>query len=148
MITDNLNMTSLTWGADKVEDLTVTGNDALTTVNFAGLAGVGADADGTPTLSVYDNALTASAANDTVDGLSTGTQYTIDGSSSGVNNDNLDEGSFTFGGNSSNSGGDSGFGFGGGAGNTARTWTSGYAEWGKGSQVVNLLPGYIWLSID
>jgi hypothetical protein len=95
VITDNLNMTSLTWGADKVEDLTVTGNDALTTVNFAGLAGVGADADGTPTLSVYDNALTASAANDTVDGLSTGTQYTIDGSSSGVNNDNLDEGSFT-----------------------------------------------------
>ena len=60
----------------------------------------------------------------------------------------LDEGSFTFGGNSSNSGGDSGFGFGGGAGNTARTWTSGYAEWGKGSQVVNMLPGYIWLSID
>ena len=95
VITDNLNMTSLTWGADKVEDLTVTGNDALTTVNFAGLAGVGADADGTPTLSVYDNALTASAANDTVDGLSTGTQYAIDGSTSGVNNDNLDEGSFT-----------------------------------------------------
>ena len=89
-ITDNLAMTTLTWGADKVEDLTVTGNDALTTVNFAGLAGVGADADGTPTLSVYDNALTASAANDTVDGLATGTQYSIDGT-----NDASDEGAFT-----------------------------------------------------
>jgi len=60
----------------------------------------------------------------------------------------LDEGGYTFGGASSNAGADSGFGFGGGSGNTARTWTSGYAEWGKGSQVVNMLPGYIWLSID
>ena len=49
---------------------------------------------------------------------------------------------------SSNSGADSGFGFGGGAGNTARTWTSGIAEWAKGNEVANYLPGYIWLSID
>jgi prefoldin subunit 5 len=89
-ITDNLAMTSLTFGADKVEDLTVTGNDALTTVDFTGLAGVGADADGTPALSVYDNALTATAANDSVDGLATGTQYSIDGT-----NDASDEGAFT-----------------------------------------------------
>ena len=89
VITDNLAMTSLTWGADKVEDLTVTGNDALTTVNFAGLAGVGADADGTPTILIYDNALTATAANDTVDGLTTGTQYSIDGT-----NDASDTGGF------------------------------------------------------
>ena len=89
-IKDNLAMTSLTFGADKVEDLTVTGNDALTTVDFTGLAGVGADADGTPALSVYDNALTATAASDSVDGLATGTQYSIDGT-----NDASDEGSFT-----------------------------------------------------
>ena len=45
-------------------------------------------------------------------------------------------------------GADSAFGFGGACGNTARTWTSGYAEWARGNEVANLLPGYIWLSID
>jgi len=45
-------------------------------------------------------------------------------------------------------GADSAFGFGGACGNNARTWTSGYAEWARGNEVANLLPGYIWLSID
>ena len=45
-------------------------------------------------------------------------------------------------------GADSAFGFGGACGNTARTWTSGYAEWARGSEVANLLPAYIWVSID
>ena len=49
---------------------------------------------------------------------------------------------------SSAGGADSGFGFGGGCGNTARTWTSGVAEWGRGNEVANYLPAYIWLSID
>ena len=60
----------------------------------------------------------------------------------------LDEGNSTQGSNSSNAGADSGFGLGGGSGNNARTWTSGYAEWGLGNSVVNCLPAYIWLSID
>jgi hypothetical protein len=60
----------------------------------------------------------------------------------------MDEGGFTFGSASSSSGADSGFGFGFGCGNNARTGTSGYAEWGRGNECVNLLPGYIWLSID
>ena len=60
----------------------------------------------------------------------------------------LDEGNSTQGSNGSNVGADSGFGLGGSAGNNARTWTSGYAEWGQGNYVVNCLPAYIWLSID
>ena len=60
----------------------------------------------------------------------------------------LDEGGYTFGGASSNAGADSGFGFGGGCGNNARTWTSGVAEWSRGNEVANYLPAYIWLSID
>ena len=60
----------------------------------------------------------------------------------------LDEGNSTQGNDGSNVGADSGFGLGGSAGNNARTWTSGYAEWGLGNYVVNCLPAYIWLSID
>ena len=60
----------------------------------------------------------------------------------------LDEGNSTQGADGSNVGADSGFGIGGSAGNNARTWTSGYAEWGQGNYVVNCLPAYIWLSID
>jgi hypothetical protein len=43
-----------------------------------------------------------------------------------------------------NSGSDSGFGFGGGAGNPARTWSCGYGEWSN-ANVVNTLPGYLWV---
>ena len=60
----------------------------------------------------------------------------------------LDEGASTQTANSSNGGADSGFGLGGGCGNTARTWTSGVGEWINGNQVANYLPAYIWLSID
>src|SRR5210317_1231898 len=49
---------------------------------------------------------------------------------------------------SSNGGADSGFGFGGGCGNNARTWTSGVAEWSQGNRVANYFPAYVWLSID
>lgn len=60
----------------------------------------------------------------------------------------LDEGNCNPLATSSNTGADSGFGFGGGCGNNARTWTSGIAEWGRGNEVANYLPAYIWLSID
>jgi len=60
----------------------------------------------------------------------------------------MDEGGFTFGGDSSNSGSDSGFGMGIGCGNAARTATSGIAEWAQGNRVANYLPAYIWVSID
>jgi hypothetical protein len=56
----------------------------------------------------------------------------------------LDEGGHSFG-NSTNSGADSGFGFGYCAGNQARTGSAGYAEWSS-SAVVNTLPGRIWVS--
>lgn len=55
----------------------------------------------------------------------------------------LDEGGHTF--NAvSNAGADSGFGFGGCAGNSGRTWSCGYGEWNAPS-VINTLPGYIWV---
>ena len=60
----------------------------------------------------------------------------------------LDEGNCNPLATSSNAGADSGFGFGGGCGNTARTWTSGIAEWARGNEVANYHPAYIWLSID
>ena len=60
----------------------------------------------------------------------------------------LDEGNSVQGNNSSNVGADSGFGFGFCTGNPGRTGTAGYAEWGRGTECVNTLPAYIWLSAD
>ena len=60
----------------------------------------------------------------------------------------LDEGNSQQGSNSSNVGADSGFGFGFCAGNPGRTGTAGYAEWARGTECVNTLPAYIWLSAD
>jgi hypothetical protein len=54
-----------------------------------------------------------------------------------------DEGGHTFG-NQPNGGADSGFGFGGGAGNETRTWSAGYGEWATAA-VANTLPGYLWV---
>jgi hypothetical protein len=55
----------------------------------------------------------------------------------------LDEGAHAFNAQS-NGGADSGFGFGGGAGNAARTWSAGIGQWNT-SAVVNTLPGYLWV---
>ena len=55
----------------------------------------------------------------------------------------LDEGGLSFNGQS-NGGADSGFGFGGGAGNSARTWSAGYGQWSSGD-VVGTYPGYLWV---
>ena len=87
-ITGNTEMTSLTSGADKVMTLAVTGNTKLATVNFAGLTDDGtATSSVNPTVDVYSNALVASLASDTDDGLS---QYSVDGT-----NDATDLGSYT-----------------------------------------------------
>jgi hypothetical protein len=55
----------------------------------------------------------------------------------------LDEGALGFNG-ASNGGADSGFGFGGGAGNEARTWSAGYGQWASNA-VVDTYPGYLWV---
>jgi hypothetical protein len=55
----------------------------------------------------------------------------------------MDEGAHPFNA-ASNGGADSGFGFGGGAGNEARTWSAGYGQWNTAA-VVNTLPGYLWV---
>ena len=54
----------------------------------------------------------------------------------------LDEQSYTFGNNSGNAG--SGFGFGASAGNSPRTTSAGYNEWGL-SASTNTLPAYVWI---
>lgn len=59
----------------------------------------------------------------------------------------LDEGSHVFNGPSSG-GADSGFGLGVAGGNSARTSTSGIISWATGTNVLNFLPAYVWLSID
>ena len=87
-ITGNTLMTSLTSGADKVMTLNVSSNAKLATVNFAGLTDDGtATSSVNPTVDVYSNALVASLANDSDDGL---TQYSVDGT-----NDATDLGAFT-----------------------------------------------------
>jgi len=92
-IIDNEGMTSLTFGASNVSLLTVTGNDKLATVDFTGLAAISTGTTATAAVNIRDNGITADLATDTVDGLTT--QYAIDGSTDGVNNDALDLGSYT-----------------------------------------------------
>jgi len=94
-IIDNEGMTSLTWGANYVQSLTLTGNDKLATIDFTGLAAASTDSDATIALNVRDNDITVATATDIVDGLTT--QYAIDGSvaATGANNDALDLGTYT-----------------------------------------------------
>ena len=55
----------------------------------------------------------------------------------------VDEGGHVFNG-ASNGGADSGYGFGGGAGNPSKTWSAGYGEWAGGAPS-DTLPGYLWV---
>ena len=55
----------------------------------------------------------------------------------------LDEGGHTFNA-TSNGGSDSGIGMGGGAGNSTRTWSSGWGEWNS-TVPIDSLPGYVWI---
>jgi hypothetical protein len=55
----------------------------------------------------------------------------------------IDEGGHVFNA-ASNGGADSGYGFGGGAGNPSKTWSAGYGEWAGGSPS-DTLPGYLWV---
>ena len=65
-ITDNSALTTLHYAADDVGTLTVTGNDALSAIDFTGLGDDGGDT--TPAANVYDNNLTATKATDSSDG--------------------------------------------------------------------------------
>ena len=65
IVTDNESLETLTVSSDKIETLTVTGNDDLTTIDFTGVATFGATAK--PTVNIYDNDLTATKLTDTVD---------------------------------------------------------------------------------
>jgi len=65
-VTDNASLTSLTVSSNNLENLEVTGNDELTTIDFTGVDAVGAT--GTPVVNVYDNDLTATKLTDTDDG--------------------------------------------------------------------------------
>ena len=65
-VTDNASLASLTVSSNNLENLEVTGNDELTTIDFTGVDAVGAT--GTPVVNVYDNDLTATKLTDTDDG--------------------------------------------------------------------------------
>ena len=70
-IKGNTNMTSLTFGADDVDSLTVTGNSALTTIDFTGLEDAGTAT--TATVLIKQNSLTATEAKDTYNATTAGT---------------------------------------------------------------------------
>jgi hypothetical protein len=81
-------MTTLHNSGDKVMTMNVTSNAKLATVDFTGMTDDGtATSTVNPTVDVYSNALVASTASDTDDGL---TQYDVDGT-----NDATDLGSYT-----------------------------------------------------
>ena len=65
-VTDNESLESLTVSSDKLENLTVTGNDDLTTVDFTGVTTIGAT--GTASVNIWDNDLTATKLTDASDG--------------------------------------------------------------------------------
>ncbi|MDB4063067.1 hypothetical protein N9541_03270 [Flavobacteriaceae bacterium] len=65
VVTDNESLETLNVSTDKIETLTVTGNDDLTAVNFTGLATFGAT--GKPVVKIYDNDLEATKFTDTID---------------------------------------------------------------------------------
>ena len=60
IVTDNTDLESLTISYDAVETLTITGNDDLTTVDLSGITSLGATE--APSVAIFDNDLTASAA--------------------------------------------------------------------------------------
>ena len=88
-VTGNTEMTSFTnSGASSVMTFALTGNTKLATIAMGGMAAFGtATTSSNPVVDVYNNALVASQASDTDDGL---TQYSIDGT-----NDASDLGSYT-----------------------------------------------------
>ncbi|MDC3354920.1 hypothetical protein OAW17_04815, partial [Flavobacteriaceae bacterium] len=65
-VTDNESLESLTVSSDNLENLTVTGNDDLTTVDFTGVTTIGAT--GTAVVNIYDNDFTATKITDASDG--------------------------------------------------------------------------------
>jgi hypothetical protein len=66
IVTDNLDMTSLTSSVDDVAKLTITGNDKLTSLSFANLNSIGTGAT-TSHAKIYDNDLTAVKSTNTYD---------------------------------------------------------------------------------
>jgi hypothetical protein len=65
-VTDNASLETLTVSSDGIENLTVTGNDELTKVDFTGVDSIGAT--GTADVDIWDNDLTATKLTDSDDG--------------------------------------------------------------------------------
>jgi hypothetical protein len=88
-VTSNAELTSLIIGANKIRNLTITGNSKLASIDAAAWTDLGTAQSATdyPAIAVHGNDMTASKAQDTDDGTS---QYSIDGT-----NDASDKGTFT-----------------------------------------------------
>ncbi|MDA8871423.1 hypothetical protein N9H89_01995 [Flavobacteriaceae bacterium] len=65
-VTGNASLESLTVSSDNLENLDITGNDELTTLDFTGVTKIGAT--GTAAVNIYNNDLTASKVTDSDDG--------------------------------------------------------------------------------
>ena len=66
-VTNNTALTKLHSTGDDVDTLTITGNTALAELDFTGLADDGAETTPTPGVTIWGNALVATAANNTAD---------------------------------------------------------------------------------
>ena len=66
VVTDNLGLTTLHSTGDDVSTFTVTGNDALTSIDFTGLKDQGGATSAT--VNMWDNDLVATSASNTSDG--------------------------------------------------------------------------------
>jgi hypothetical protein len=88
-VTGNAELTSLIIGANKIRNLTVTGNAKLASIDAAAWTSLGAEQSTTdyPAIAVHGNNMTATTAQDTDAGT---TQYSIDGT-----NDASDKGTYT-----------------------------------------------------
>jgi len=88
-VTGNAELTSLIIGANKIRNLTVTGNAKLASIDAAAWTSLGAEQSTTdyPAIAVHGNNMTATKAQDTDDGT---TQYSVDGT-----NDASDKGTYT-----------------------------------------------------
>jgi len=68
-VSENDAMTSLTISSDKIEELTITGNDELATIDLSGITAAGAT--GSPEVYIYDNNLVATSGTNTEDATAT-----------------------------------------------------------------------------
>jgi len=85
-VTNNTGLTKLHSTGDDVDTLTITGNTSLAELDFTGLADDGAETTPTPGVTIWGNALVATAANNTADADTATSTTGADGGSADAGN--------------------------------------------------------------